>query len=31
MAKGEMVFDYSKACVKWPLSRRPQIGIQDQL
>ena len=22
---------YSKACVKWPLSKRPKIGFQDQL
>ena len=22
---------YSKTCVKWPLSKRPQIGFQDQL
>ena len=22
---------YSKACVKWPLSKRPKIGYQDQL
>ena len=22
---------YSKTCLKWPLSRRPQIGFQDQL
>ena len=21
---------YSKTCVKWPLSKRPQIGFQDQ-
>ena len=24
-------FDYSKTCVKWPLSKRPKIGFQDQL
>ena len=23
--------NYSKTCVKWPLSKRPQIGFQDQL
>ena len=23
--------EYSKTCVKWPLSKRPQIGLQDQL
>ena len=23
--------DYSKTCVKWPLSKRPRIGFQDQL
>ena len=23
--------DYSKTCVKRPLSKRPQIGFQDQL
>ena len=23
--------DYSKTCVKWPLSKRPKIGFQDQL
>ena len=22
---------YSKTCVKWPLSKRPKIGFQDQL
>ena len=22
---------YSKICVKWPLSKRPKIGFQDQL
>ena len=22
---------YSKTCVKWPLSKRPQIGFQDQI
>ena len=22
---------YSKTCVKWPLSKRPQIGFQDQV
>ena len=22
---------YSKTCVKWPLSKRPNIGFQDQL
>ena len=24
-------FIYSKTCVKWPLSKRPKIGFQDQL
>ena len=24
-------FIYSKTCVKWPLSKRPQIGFQDDL
>ena len=24
-------FDYSKTCVKWPLSKRPKMGFQDQL
>ena len=24
-------FDYSKTCVKRPLSKRPKIGFQDQL
>ena len=23
--------EYSKTCVKWPLSKRPKIGFQDQL
>ena len=23
--------DYSKTCVKWPLSKRKKIGLQDQL
>ena len=22
---------YSKTCVKWPLSKRPKIGLKDQL
>ena len=22
---------YSKSCVKWPLSKRPKIGFQEQL
>ena len=26
-----MVKTYSKTCVKWPLSKRPKIGFQDQL
>ena len=25
------LFLYSKTCVKWPLSKRPKIGFQDQL
>ena len=25
------VFAYSKTCVKWPPSKRPKIGFQDQL
>ena len=26
-----MTCNYSKTCVKWPLSKRPQICFQDQL
>ena len=25
------LFMYSKTCLKWPLSKRPKIGFQDQL
>ena len=25
------IFNYSKTCLKWPLSKRPKIGFQDQL
>ena len=31
MNKTRHLFIYSKTCVKWPLSKRPQIGFQDQL
>ena len=24
------VLEYSKTCVKWPLSKRPKVGFQDQ-
>ena len=26
-----MAYIYSETCVKWPLSKRPKIGFQDQL
>ena len=29
IARGKL--NYSKICVKWPLSKRPKIGFQDQI
>ena len=26
-----VLYEYSKTCLEWPLSKRPQIGFQDQL
>ena len=31
MAQIMIYLNYSKTCVKWPLSKRPEIGFQDQL
>ena len=30
-SKDAEIWNYSKTCVKWPLSKRPQVGFQDQL
>ena len=27
----EPVYGYSKTCLKWPLSKRPKVGFQNQL
>ena len=31
LSPGEDILAYSKSCVKWPLSKRPKIGFQDQI
>ena len=31
MQKGTHLYQYSKTCLKQPLSKRPKIGFQDQL
>ena len=27
----KVICNYSKTCVKWPLSKRPKLGFKDQL
>ena len=31
LSPGKDILEYSKTCVKWPLSKRAKIGFQDQL
>ena len=31
LSRGMTISLYSETCVKWPLSKRPKIGFQDQL
>ena len=31
LSRLHFVYTYNKTCVKWPLSKRPKIGFQDQL
>ena len=31
MAQRNNSFEYSKTCVKWPLTKRPKNGFQDRL